>query len=293
MAEVLSALGRPGARRPVRLILVPVGELGMVPWHAARRRLLGGKLRHACEDAVLSYASSARQFIDTSRRRKPAWTSAPAVVRVSAGLPFAAEEAREIRRHFYPDGVHLGTRQDGAGRATAARVRDLLPSKRSAGASLLHLSCHAALVNPPIDSFLQLAGSRLYVRDMLEQARNRPVDAEGGLVVLAACASDLTGDAYDEALTLATAFLAAGSIGVVGAKWAVGDVPTALFMVMFHHYLNNGYNDPATALRATQRWMLDERRKLPKGIGHQLTDELTQIDPAEPANWAAFTYQGQ
>jgi len=293
MAEVLSVLGRPQGGRPARLVLVPVGELGTVPWHAARRRVPGGELRHACQDAVITYASSARQFVDTSRRRKLPWHSSPAVVRVG-GLFWASEETEEIHRYFYREGTYLGARQSRGSRATATLVRNLLPSRQSAGASLLHLGCHASLANPPLNSFLELAGtSKLYVRDMLEQARDRPVDAEGGLVILAACASDLAGGAYDEALTLATAFLAAGSVGVVGARWAVGDVPTALFMVMFHHYLNSGYNDPATALRAVQRWMLDKRRKLPKGIGHRLADELTQLDPTETVNWAAFTYQGR
>ncbi|MDQ3152496.1 MAG: CHAT domain-containing protein [Actinomycetota bacterium] len=294
MAEVLAVLGNPQGGRPARLVLVPVGELGMVPWHAARRGVPGGELRHACQDAVITYAASARQFVDTSRRRKLPWTSTPAVVRVSDGLFFASEETEEIHRHFYPKGIYLGARRNRRSRATATSVRDLLPSKYSAGASLLHLGCHAFLDNPPLDSFLKLAGnSTLYVRDILEQTRNRPVDAEGGLVILAACASDLTSGAYDEALTLATAFLAAGSVGVMGAKWAVDDGPTALFMVMFHHYLNSGYNDPATALRAAQRWMLDRRRKLPRRIGHRLADELTQLDLTETASWAAFTYQGR
>ncbi|MDQ2879864.1 MAG: CHAT domain-containing protein [Actinomycetota bacterium] len=294
MGEVLSVLGRPQGGHPIRLILVPLGELGMVPWHAARRRVPGGERRHACQDAVITYASSARQFVDTSRRRTLPWSSTPAVVRVSSGLVFASEEIAVIHRCFYRAGTYLGAPRNRGDRATATRVRDLLPSKHSAGASLLHMGCHAAVANPPINSFLALAGdSKLYVRDMLEQARDRPVDAAGGLVILAACASDLTGGAHDEALTLATAFLAAGSVGVVGARWAVDDAPTALFMVMFHHYLNCGYHDPATALRAAQRWMLDKRRTLPKGFGRLLADQLTQLDLTETANWAAFTYQGR
>lgn len=297
MGELLSVFGRPEGGRPARLVLVPAGELGAVPWHAARRNVPGGEWRHACQDAVITYASSARQFVDASRRRTLPWASTPAVVcgsdePTAAGeLPFAAEETEEIHRHFYPEGTYLGAGENGA---TATRIRGLLPSKHSAGASLLHLACHATLANPPINSFLELAdNSTLYVRDMLEQARDRPVDAESGLVILAACESDLTGGAHDEALTLATAFLAAGSVGVVGARWPVDDAPTALFMVMFHHYLNRGYSDPATALRAAQRWMLDKRRQLPEGIGHRLADELSRPDLTETANWAAFTYQGQ
>ena len=128
---------------------------------------------------------------------------------------------------------------------------------------------------------------------MLEQARERPPDADGGLVVLAACETDLTGGAHDEALTLATAFLATGSAGVVGTQWPVDDAPTALFMVMFHHYLNGDYPDPATALRATQQWMLNKQRQLPEGIGKRLADEQHRPDLSEVVNWAAFTYHGQ
>ncbi|MGH3827492.1 MAG: CHAT domain-containing protein, partial [Pseudonocardiaceae bacterium] len=310
MDEVLSILGRPQGGRAARLVLVPAGELGAVPWHAARRGVPGGELRYACQDAVITYASSARQFVDASRRHTLPWASTPAVVcgsdeppcadelhwaveprRASDELPSASEETEEIHRLFYPEGTYLGAGQD---EATATRVRDLLPSKHSAGASLLHLACHATLVNPPTNSFLELAGkSTLCVREMLEQARGRSVHADGGLVILAACESDLTGGAHDEALTLATAFLAAGSVGVVGTRWPVDDAPTALFMVMFHHYLNCGYQDPATALRAAQRWMLNKRRQLPKEIKKQLVDELSQDDLTETANWAAFTYQGQ
>ncbi|MGH3937860.1 MAG: CHAT domain-containing protein [Pseudonocardiaceae bacterium] len=298
MDEVLSAIDRPARGRVPRLVLVPVGELGTVPWHAACRTVPEGGPRYACQDMVISYASSARQFIDTSRRPKPPWHSAPAVVRVGGDqlrekLFWASRETEELRRCFYPHGTYLGAPMGKGKRAKVEQVLRLLPSRNSAGASVLHLGCHAVLEDPPLNSHLVLTDGRLRVRDMLEQARGRPVDATGGLVILAACASDLTGSAHDEALTLTTAFLAAGSIGVVGARWAVGDVPTALFMVMFHHYLNRGYDDPATALRAAQRWMLDKRRRLPEGVSHLFADELALLDLTETGNWAAFTYQGQ
>lgn len=293
MDEVLSAIDRPSRGRVTRLVLVPVGELGMVPWHAARRTVPGGELRYSCQDAVISYASSARQLIDTSRRLKLPWHSTPAVVCVGSDLSGASKETEEINRRFYPHGTYLRPGGSENMWATKEQVLALLPSKHSAGASLLHLGCHAVHEDPPLSSHLVLADERLYVRDLLEQARGRSLDAQGGLVVLAACASDLTGSAHDEALTLATAFIASGSIGVVGTRWAVEDAPTALFMVMFHHYLNRGYDDPATALRAAQRWMLDKRRKLPEGISHLFADELSLLDLSETGNWAAFTYQGQ
>jgi hypothetical protein len=281
---------------PVRLVIVPVGELSVVPWHAARRLVAGGELRYACQDAIISTAASARQFVEASRRVSRPWDSAPGLVRVAeSGLYWATREIEAIRERYYPAATYLGERRRVAGvSSTVANVLGLLPGKDSEGASVLHLGCHAYLDDEsPVDSFLALSGGRLRVGDMLAQARLRPVDAQGGLVVLAACASDRTKGAHDEALTLATAFLAAGAGGVVGARWPVEDIPTAVFMIMFHHHLNSGYPDPATALRATQVWMLNPRRRAPAWLDPRLAAELSTVDLADVAGWGAFTYQGR
>ncbi|TVT31672.1 CHAT domain-containing protein [Amycolatopsis rhizosphaerae] len=292
MGPVLAETGTPRPGHPPRLVLVPVGRLGVVPWHAAYRPVPGG-VRYACQDAILCYASSARQFTDSVGRETRPWPENPALIEVAGSdLVWAAEEMEEIRRHCYPGCVHLGS--DPTEVITPERVLALLPGAGGPGASVLHFGCHARRTDPPIDSYLSLDGeAELPVRDILRQARARPAGAAGGLVVLATCVSDLTQDAHDEALTLATAFLAAGAAGVLGARWPVRDVPTGLFMIMFHHYLNSGYPDPATALRATQLWMLNPRRRLPPGVGGLLADELDTHPLGAPVNWAAFTYQGQ
>jgi molecular chaperone DnaK (HSP70) len=62
----------PGRLR--RIVLVPVGELGLVPWHAARCRS-GRGYHYACQDVVFSYAASARQFIDAAGLRPRPWTA--------------------------------------------------------------------------------------------------------------------------------------------------------------------------------------------------------------------------
>lgn len=291
IGPVLEDTRPPATRHPPRVILAPVGRLGGVPWHAARRTT-GGTIRYACQDAVITYAASARQFLDAEGRGRREWTESPALVAAAATtdkpLVWADEEIAALQRCHYP-GADVGN-----GRAPSpATVRDLLPRKDSAGASLLHLACHAKRAEPPIDSFLVLARrKRLYVRDILHQATQRPADAPGGLVVLAACASDLTGSSQDEALTLATAFLAGGAAGVLGTRWPVRDLPTALFMVMFHHYLNSGHPSPPRALHAAQLWMLDPGRKLPHDVGGLLAGEETRRDLETIGNWAAFTYQG-
>ena len=111
--------------------------------------------------------------------------------------------------------------------------------------------------------------------------------------MLASCLSDVTEADYDEALTLATAFLAAGAAGVVAARWTVPDGVTALFMAMFHQYLNDGRSDPAHALRAAQLWMLDPAREVP-AAWPKLAQAARRVPrTCQAPAWAGFTYQGR
>ena len=115
----------------------------------------------------------------------------------------------------------------------------------------------------------------------------------GGLVVLASCLTDVAEADYDEALTLATAFLSAGASGVVAARWSVPDNDTALFMAAFHRFLNGTEPSPARALRSAQLWMLDPGRTAPGALPAVLGDEVSRPDLADPVAWAGFGYQGQ
>jgi tetratricopeptide (TPR) repeat protein len=292
MEDVLdSVVDGPG--RTTRIVLVPVGDLGVVPWHAARRPVAGGDLRYACQDAVISYAASARQFTEACRHRHRPWRSAAAMVRVPGSrLFFASREVQEIHRRHYADGTLLGG--DPRARASADNVRELLPRLGAAGVSLLHLGCHAEPALRPVDGRLLLEnGETLSMRDILFQARARPAGTPGCLVVLAACGSDLTGGHHDEALTLATSFLAAGAVGAIGTRWPVADLPTLAFMTMFHHYLNSGYDNPSTALRAAQSWMLNPDRSFAGDFHPKIAEMARKVDLTRAEYWAAFTYQGQ
>jgi hypothetical protein len=51
-----------------RLVLIPTGKLGVVPWHAARRARDDERPRYAIEYAVFTYAASARQLVSAARR---------------------------------------------------------------------------------------------------------------------------------------------------------------------------------------------------------------------------------
>jgi hypothetical protein len=300
-----------------RVVLIPAGELGLIPWHAARRSQGGSPPRYACQDAIFSYASSARQFIEASRHSVRPWPQTP--VLISDGeesLPDAVLEVAYLHTAYYATGAVFGAARGhlpaGVPGATIARPGDVLnalPNGSAPGASLLHFGCHGSVTVPVLEASLRLGAGpeggelAVSVRDILRQARTvRPsaADASGGLVVLAACLTDVTESDYDEALTLATAFLAAGSSGVVAARWAVRDSATMVFMAVFHQFLNARNADAAHALRAAQLWMLDPRREIPAAWPEALKQRAVLLGKLPAGSslagveaWAAFTYQGR
>jgi CHAT domain-containing protein len=183
-----------------------------------------------------------------------------------------------------------------------------LPHGGRPGASMLHFGCHGRVSLPVFKSSLRLGSApgsgeiSVSVSDILRRARTgqQPTGQSrpGGLAVLASCLTDVTEADYDEALTLATAFIAAGSAGVVAARWSVPEAATALCMAAFHQFLNETGDDPAGALRRAQLWMLDPDRKVPESWPDILRQEAALDGPDGPnltstETWAGFAYQGR
>lgn len=302
MAPLLTSVAQWGLERPPRLVLVPIGRLSVVPWHAAHppaRR--DGPGQYACSAAVLSYAASGRQLIEVSRRPPLALRTAPVIVGDPARrLPFAGLEAQAIFESCYPAGRYLGQAGSRPGRGAdgpgdPAEVLASLPGGTGQAASLLHLGCHARIAGTrPGDAYLELAGhARLTIEEILRQAAGRPPGVHGGVVSLAACVSDYSGAAYDEALTLATSFLAGGAVTVTGARWNVDDDATSLLMFMFHYFLAVRHESPRDALRAAQLWMLDPARSIPPEMPYELAKDAAGLGSVDIADWAAFTHQGR
>ncbi|GII61461.1 hypothetical protein Skr01_15460 [Sphaerisporangium krabiense] len=303
IAPLLRAARAWAPDRPPRIVLVPMDSLGAIPWHAARR-----DGRYACQDAVISFAASGRQLADALRRPPRPYDANPVLVAdPTLTLSLARPEIAALRAAFYTTARLYGPDLPGAsGEGRPGEVLDHLPSRDGLGASLLHLACHASTGAGPESSHLKLAPAPpqdagddapdhepLPASRVLRRALGRPPDAPGGLVVLSACETDRTPGAYDEALTLATAFLAAGAATVVGSRWEVGDLRSAGLMFMFHHHLAAAA--PADALRAAQLWMLDPDRPYPDTMPPELREELrhSSLDLARPDAWAAFTHQGR
>lgn len=292
IAPLLTRLGDRTQDGPPRVVLVPSGALGRIPWHAARRPDAGAH-RYACADVLLSSAASARQFVDVATRAPGPAAAAEAVLVAdpTGELPGAAAEVEALRDGIYPDATVLGTAAGAAGPGTPAEVLAFLPGADATPVGVVHLACHASTGASSDTSSLRLA-HRLRVDDVLRRAGHRTADRDL-VLVLSACTSDVSVDAHDEALTLATAFLAAGATTVVGSLWAVPDNVTPLLMYLFHHHLTVHERPPADALRAAQLWMLDPDRQPPPGMHADLiriagSTDLTAIDA-----WAAFAHHGR
>ncbi|MCF4138166.1 CHAT domain-containing protein [Streptomyces sp. Tue 6430] len=295
--DSLSPLGR-----PPRIVLVPCGPLGVVPWHAARKHIPLGGHRYACQDAVFSYAPSGAQFLRAAARdRLPATRGQVLVTDPRLSLVWAEFETEALRSACYPDARRYGVLVEAEGAPDApGSCEDLLAVLPGGDrpAAVVHVSCHGVAGPSPTRSALSLADGELTVARILDHAADAapgpdgPDGPDGPLVVLSACETDLSTGDHDEALTLSTALVARGAADVVGSRWAVSDRATALMMAVFHHFLTGQDLAPAEALRAAQLWMLDPDRRPPPGLGDPLHRVAARADLQEIHLWAAFTHQG-
>jgi hypothetical protein len=272
------------------LALIPIGELAAIPYAAAwTDGPAGGDRRYAIDETVLSYAASARLLGETARRpRQPLSERVVLVASPRGDLPMIRRATRLLAGRQYPGAEVYGRRMAGSrGHATVAELLGALPARDRPGASLLQLSTHGSIDPAPA---LEASDGLLALTRILDQARDRPADAPGGLVITNACLTDTTRTHYDESLTLATAFLAAGATAVIGTRWPVDDDTAAIFSLRLHFHLQVGCH-PAEALRRAQ---LDLLRPAP-AIRDTLDPHLADV-PADrlshPATWAGHVHHG-
>ncbi|MGW3859350.1 CHAT domain-containing protein [Micromonospora arida] len=292
MARLVTETRSMRSSGPTRLVLIPMGALGLVPWHAAYQNTPSSR-RYAVHDLVVSYSPSARMLCTAAARPPRPIQSALVVGDPLGDLPFAGIEARAIHQRFHRKGQYLGGPEEGPDRiARPDSVLEWIRTVAGLGASLLHLACHGR-VDPtrPADSHLVLAGGQLPARQLLEVSRLAALEL--GHVFLAACTTSRVGADYDEAFSLATTFLAAGAHTVFGSLWSVPDVGTSLLMYLVHHFLYEERLHPADALHSAQLWMLDPDRQPPDGMPAELAAQCGRADNAAPLSWAAFTHLGR
>ncbi|MFC0541920.1 CHAT domain-containing protein [Kutzneria chonburiensis] len=295
--DVVGAQLRRAADGRERVVLVPVGSLGLVPWHAAKR-VADGVDRYLVQDLEISYAPSAEVFCDVVERRPVVGGNPLLVGNPTRDLPSGVVEAWSVRDAFYSGGLVMGSwswfplssepADDGAG--TPAEVVSALAKPLP----LLHLACHAvADMKEPLESRICLAGGTLSTQRLMDV---RPTEVLPiGLVVLAGCTTNVSGVDYDEALSLSTSFLSLGARTVVGSMWKVpAGRTTVQLMFMFHHYLRVEGVASSSALRRAQLWMLDPGREFPASMPGKVRDMAPArgFDHADAVCWAGFTQQG-
>jgi CHAT domain-containing protein/tetratricopeptide (TPR) repeat protein len=246
LASRLKDLAVPGAT------LVPCGPISLAPLHALRWQ--------TGEDSVclldlldLRDAASATlqaACIDRVREREGAEQTLVAIGNPDLGdpegdLPAADAEVKEIVRHFAPKQARCATRDA----ATAEFLAAAAPA-----ATHVHLACHGeSSMFPEEEAKVFLADAELSAPELVT------LGLGARLTVISACETAVFGIAHlpDEAFSLGTAFLAAGSAGAIATLWSIDDVATAMLMTRFYEEMFERGLAPAGALRSAQLWLRD------------------------------------
>ncbi|MEU6945228.1 CHAT domain-containing protein [Streptomyces sp. NPDC046316] len=283
--------------RPLRVVLVPCGRLGIVPWHAARFPADAAHDR-LCQAAVISYAASGSQFLRTVGRAPRDPAAAPVLVAdPTMSMSFADAEVTALRDAFYLRARVYGALYEVETGELPPGTPDAVLGCLADDTSLLHVVSHGKAGTRPTVSALDLAAdvegtpAPLTVTRLLDR-EGQQVAPDGPLVVLSACQTDLSKRDHDEALTLTTAFVAAGARDVVGSRWLAPDGASAVLMAVFHHYVAVDRLSPVDALRAAQMWMLDPHRENPGSLHGDLLRESERQGLERTSLWAAFIHQG-
>ncbi|MDQ6615624.1 MAG: CHAT domain-containing protein [Actinomycetota bacterium] len=299
LGEVIWPAILEAAGRCTATVLVPVGLLGLLPFHAAARHDPSAPTgrRYALDDVLVTYAPNARTL--TASHHRAAGVAGNRVLAVGAShhlgetpLPYGDLEAEMVVA------ASLGGRHIPADEATRAEVLGAL-----AEFDVVHLACHgrADLFDPLAGGLLLAGRDELTLRDVLGL---RLTGAR--LAVLSACESAVTGAALpDEVVSLPTGLLQAGFAGVVGSLWQVPDASTLLLMRRFVDEWQRGGAEPAEALRRAQQWVRDATNR-EREAAYPHAPELGR-PPADvrlhdiwadrrtgmhPHDWAAFAYIG-
>lgn len=289
--------------RAVRLVLVPCGELGVVPWQAAvlTPPSAYGVPRpvRACEVAVLTHAASGREFLRAAARRRMPPAERPALVfHGTDDLEWAEDEIETLAEVHYPDAV---IHRPDENPATPETVLALLGGRADTPASLVHIACHGLAGPDPTRSALHLAaptgaatGGALTLSTLLETpAEGDAFRSAGPLVVCGGCETDLTTRDHDEALTVTSVMVHRLAADAVGSRWKVDDMRSEVLMLVLHDALARGLAPP-DALRAAQRWMLTAPGERPpvRALKHVSARRLAEDFRERPDTWAAFVHHG-
>ena len=247
LAEYLDSLDAYG------VTIVPAGLLKLMPLHAVSWEVEGENRRILIDDFDVTFTPSARLGLACMQRVAQRNDDPIRLVGVANPLPHpnpleGAKTELEVIEGLLPAGEHLVLK---GGEATKERVLEALPSATHA-----HFACHGEgrFMEPTLSSALSLSDE-----EELTALEVASLEIQARLVVASACETGVVQGykSIDEALGLATAFIAAGAAGVVSTLWEVDDLATALIVSKFYEGLLLEKISPTAALRRAQLWMRD------------------------------------
>ncbi len=228
--------------------LVPCGPLTLVPLHACPWNE-DGRPRCLVDSVPIRYAPSgllAGVSLSRARRRDSEPPSLLALADPNSNLRAAVPEARSIAKLFSGGACLIGER----GAATTAFF-----TANVSGRAYVHLACHGR-------------GGLISVDDAAVALADRPMTAlelasvpelASRSCVVSACQTAVAefNEQPDEAMSVATALVAAGSACVIASLWSVDDAATAILMTRLYEEMLLAGKRPPEALREAQLWLRD------------------------------------
>lgn len=278
--------------------LVPLGDLGKLPLHAAATQPSADTTWHdVAEGIVFRYAPNARVLLGAQRRADALSMRTEVEQLMSAAVPDAAD-GQELR-HALDESRQL-TALFGADSTRAPRPAEAEPVMNALrDCTIWHFACHGSFdARAPLESTLRLHDRPVTLREIL----SRP-QSEARVALLSACQTARLGDVQpDEVTTFPSAMLQAGAAGVVSCMAVVDDLEAKLLMLAFAMRYRAGLV-PARALADAQAWLraatnaelnraFGDGRPLPDPHQQDLVKWLDERPFAAPGTWAAFCYTG-
>ncbi len=213
-----------------KLIIVPVGILNYVPFHA----LYDGR-KYVIERFETSYAPSAGVWSALQVRPVKKLRNSLLIGYADERIPLVENEIHEIQSILPRPKKFVGDQ------ATFSAFIE-----NSSEFDLIHLACHGKFrADNPMFSSLHLADGWITVRDICTQK------LRASLVTLSACETGLSKIfAGEEILGLARGFLTAGADTMVVSLWTVNDAAAGHLMRDFYENLQRGESIRASLRKA-------------------------------------------
>ncbi len=297
-------------RGEARVTLIPVGLLSVLPLHAAKCRTdqeNSEEEKYALDFLEFNYAPNAQALNNASNcLQNDHILIIDEPLNSLSKLPASRFESLAISC-FFKERKILSR-----GQATVTAVQSALEEQNVVS----HFSCHGeAFLGSPLSSYLAMANDGpLSLESLLNQ------NLEKRLIALSACETGVIGaNLPEEALSLASCFLQAGTSAVLGSLWKVYDFSTMLLMVKFYDLWKRSEKNPIAAFCEAVKWLKDSSSEIKRDYLTELYGLITRQFPAindpdlemnyqnwmdwlnkegeklqwsNPDHWAAFIFMG-